>query len=133
MRQVYANWLAHCDVPRAAQPPTVTDWNLFVGPPSSRGMLPAEELARARPPRARPGMFSPRWKELVKPLQDERSRQARLVVTLAEELYLREHGKRPASAQELVGPYLNELPEGFVAEAPDENRRTSELADTAYS
>ncbi len=118
MRQVYANWLAHCDEPAPLQPRTVTDLNLFVGAPSSPRMLPADDLAREldRPGPAR-YVLAP-WKELVKPLQDERSRQAKLVVTLAEELYLREHGKRPASPQELVGPYLTELPEGFVAEPP---------------
>ena len=36
----------------------MTDLNLFVGPPSSPGMLPAEELARELDRPARPGMFS---------------------------------------------------------------------------
>jgi hypothetical protein len=118
VRQVYANWLAHCDEPPALQPRTVTDLNLFAGPSSSSSILPAEELAREldRPGPARHVL--PRWTELQKPLQDERSRQAQLVVRLAEELYLREHGRRPASPQELVGPYLTELPEGFVDETP---------------
>jgi hypothetical protein len=118
VRQVYANWLAHCDEPPALQPRTATDLNLFVGPVSSSSVLPAEELAREldRPGPARHVL--PRWTELQKPLEDERSRQAKLVVTLAEELYLREHGTRPASPQELVGPYLIDLPEGYVAEKP---------------
>jgi hypothetical protein len=120
VRQVYANWLAHCDLPPALQPRIITDLDLFAGAPRSPRMLPAEELGREldRPGAAR-YVLAP-WKELVKPLQDERTRQAKLVVTLAEELYRREHGKRPASPQELVGPYLNELPEGFVAETRDE-------------
>jgi hypothetical protein len=118
VRQVYSNWLAHCDEPPSLQPRSVTDLNLFVGPVSSSSVLPAEELARELD---RPGLARhvlPRWTELLKPLGDERSRQARLVVTLAEELYFRDHGKRPASPQELVGPYLTELPEGYVAEKP---------------
>ena len=118
MRQVYANWLAHCDEPAQLQPHTVTDFNLFAGVPSSPRILPVEELAREldRPGPAR-YVLAP-WHELVKPLQDERARQAKLVVTLAEELYRRKHGKRPASPQELVGPYLTGLPDGFVAETP---------------
>jgi hypothetical protein len=120
VRQVYANWLANCDLPRASQPPAVTGFNLFVAPASSPGTLPADELAREldRPGPAR--YILPSWTELQKALQDERTRQARLVVAIAEELYLREHGKRPASARELVGTYLSELPEGFVDENPDQ-------------
>jgi hypothetical protein len=72
------------------------------------------ELDRAGPARH----VLPRWTELQKPLEDERSRQARLVVTIAGELYRRERGKRPASPRELVGPYLTELPFGFVDEKP---------------
>jgi hypothetical protein len=122
VRQVYANWLAHCDEPAHLQPRTLSDLNLFAATPGSPRMLPAEELAREldRPGPAR-YVLAP-WNDLVKPLQEERSRQAKLVVTLAEELYLREHGKRPASSQELVGPYLSELPAGFAAEPPTRDR-----------
>jgi hypothetical protein len=82
-------------------------------------MLPAVDLASEldRPGPARHVL--PRWAELQKPLQDERSRQARLVVTIAGELFLRERGKRPASPQELVGPYPSALPYGFVDEKPN--------------
>ncbi len=118
VRQVYANWLVHCDEPISMQSRTVTDLNLFSGAAITRGMLPAAELAseldRAGPARH----VLPCWTELQKHLEDERSRQARLVVTLAGELYLRERGKRPASPKDLVGPYLTELPFGLVDEKP---------------
>jgi hypothetical protein len=118
VRQVYANWLIHCDEPISMLSRTVSDFKLFSGSVIVPGMLSAAELVteldRAGPARH----LLPRWTELQKPLEDERSRQARLVVTLAGEIYLRERGKRPASPQELVGPYLNGLPYGFVEEKP---------------
>ncbi len=115
VRQAYANWLAYCDLPPSQQPGTITDLQLFVDPP---GVFPhrlpaaalADELERPGPARH----VLPRLTELQQALRDEQSRQARLVVTLAEELYLREHGTRPSSARDLVGAYINELPQGFV-------------------
>ena len=121
VRQVYANWLAHCDEPVSVQSRTMSDLKLFSGPPFAPGMMPAvdlvNELDRAGPARH----VLPRWTELQKHLEDERSRQARLVVTIAGELYRRERGKRPASPRELVGPYLTEVPFGFVDEKPSGN------------
>jgi hypothetical protein len=121
LRQVYTNWLAHCNKPLAQRPPTMTDLNLFLAPPSSPGMLPAEDIVREL---ASPGLARhvlPRWVELQTALDRERSRQARLVVNLAGELYQRERGNRPASPRLLVGLYLTELPEGFVDEAPTQS------------
>ena len=118
VRQVYANWLVHCDEPISVQTRTMSDLNLFSGPPNVAGMLPAPELVseldRAGPARH----VLPRWTDLQKPLADERSRQLKLVFAIAGELYLREHGKRAASARELVGPYLPELPYGFFDDKP---------------
>ena len=118
VRQVYANWLAHCDEPIAVQFRTMSDLNLFSGPPFAPGMMSAVDLASELDLPGPARHVLPRWAELQKPLQDEQSRQARLVVTIAGELFLRERGKRPASPQELVGPYLGELPYGFVEEKP---------------
>ena len=83
------------------------------------------ELDRAGPARH----VLPRWIELQKPLRDERSRQARLVVTLAGELYLRDRGKRPASAQELVGPYLSEAARRIRDEEPNGIGNSKALAN----
>ncbi len=48
-----------------------------------------------------------------------RADTAKLILTLAEELYAREHaGKYPASPEELVGPYLKALPEGSIPPHP---------------
>ena len=62
VRQVYANWLAHCDEPAQLQPRTITNLELFVGTPNSPRMLPAEDLRASSTARARPGMCSRRGK-----------------------------------------------------------------------
>ena len=55
-------------------------------------------------------------------VEKNRSIQAALVVYLAEQLYTRENGHPPDSPQQLVGPYLKALPEGFVMPADDPAR-----------
>ena len=57
-----------------------------------------------------PEVGRPVW-ELDGPLAQERRCMAALVVTLAEQLYRREHGAPPRSPRDLVGPYLKELPD----------------------
>jgi hypothetical protein len=118
VREVYTNWLVHCDEPVSAQSRTATALKLFSGPAFVGGVLPALDLASELDLPGPARHVLPRWAELQKPLQDEQSRQARLVVTIAGELFLRERGKRPASPQELVGPYLAALPFGLVDEKP---------------
>jgi hypothetical protein len=48
----------------------------------------------------------------------ERVQQARLVVGLAEQLHLRERGALPRSVEELVGTYLERVPEEYQPEPP---------------
>lgn len=52
------------------------------------------------------------------PLARERTRRSALIVRLAAELYRREKGQPPATAGALIGPYLDELPEGIGASDP---------------
>ena len=118
VREAYTNWLVHCDEPISGQSRTITALKLFSGPAFVGGVLPAVDLASELDLPGPARHVLPRWAELQKPLQDEQSRQARLVVTIAGELFLRERGKRPASPQELVGPYLAALPFGLVDEKP---------------
>ena len=115
VRQAYANWLTYCDLPLSQQPRTTTKFHFFVDPPGVfRQRLPAAALAEELNLPGPARHVLPRLTELQQALRDEQSAQARFIVTLAEELYCREHGKRPSSARELVGVYLDELPEGFV-------------------
>lgn len=52
------------------------------------------------------------------PLAQERRRRAALTLILAAELYWREHGAPPSKARDVVGPYLEALPEGINADDP---------------
>ncbi len=49
----------------------------------------------------------------------EKRHHADLVILLAEELYRRDHGAPPASASELVGPYVDHLPDDGSSELDD--------------
>ena len=99
-------------------------------PPAARA-LPPEELAKlidrnvlsshifhGGPYSASSGSF---WKLLWEeggPLVLERPRRSALIVRMAAELHRRETGRMPSKAGELVGPYLESLPEGIAAEDP---------------
>ncbi len=54
----------------------------------------------------------------------ERREHRALVVTLADELYKREHGKPPASEEALVGTYLDRLPSDGSEELDDGSAET---------
>ncbi len=112
--QVYANWLAHCDQPAKQRPATVSPFELFDAPPSRPGMLSVPALIEALDgPRVARHVISP-WSELEKALEAEQTRQAQLVVAIAEQLYERERGQTPPTIRALVGSYLKEIPEGYV-------------------
>jgi hypothetical protein len=51
-------------------------------------------------------------------LAREPRQRAVLIVKLAAELYRREHGRFPATAAALVGPFLKFLPDGIQRDAP---------------
>ncbi|HWE39979.1 MAG TPA: hypothetical protein VG406_25735, partial [Isosphaeraceae bacterium] len=54
----------------------------------------------------------PAYERVEEAVNRERSRQAGLVLTLAEQLYRRDHGgQAPPGPSALVGPYLKALPE----------------------
>jgi len=53
---------------------------------------------------------------LKKSIGRERSMFDALKVQLAEQLYLREHGKPPENLKALIGPHLKSLPDGYAAE-----------------
>lgn len=129
IRLVFANWLAYCDLPAATRPKL-----LGPNPAASNGATPptlnglyatdpsAPANARALPPEVLARWFDstlyakqclPAKFAVDMALARERSVQANLVVTLANELHKREHGDYPAKAEDLVGPYLKALPEGI--------------------
>jgi hypothetical protein len=114
VRQVYANWLARCDEQPRAPMMNELSFELFASAPPIPGALSPGDLTRwLRSPSLADG-FLAHWVQTIDlHFADERARQARLVVSLAEQLYRRERGAMPKSPAELVGPYLKALPDGF--------------------
>jgi hypothetical protein len=127
-RLVYANLLAVCDRPPDRRPPVAATLNVSPAgtptklvdlyepdaafPDAAKALSP-ESIARwfdttvyAR--RLMPAIFN-----VLSAIDRERATQANLVIALANRLYEIERGKPPATFEDLVGPYLKALPEGF--------------------
>ncbi len=132
-RLIFANWLAYGDLPKSRQPPLVDPkWssatkasspaemilgNLFVptdSAPRAARALPAEKIANWYASTIDAGGVGlPTLTNVERTFARERSAQGALLVTLANELYKREHGQYPEKVEELVGPYLKTLPEPY--------------------
>jgi hypothetical protein len=119
-RLVYANWLAHCERPASRwRSGTLLLLNVGGGtgaPATPLGLSPADLsqwydstlFLRHLLNNAVHGGVDSYQSYLVR----RSTNQAKLILTLAEQLYAREHGGRlPASPRDLVGPYLRTLPE----------------------
>jgi hypothetical protein len=123
-RLIYANWLSVGDLPdheRARRRRQIGDWTYFDPPPDapeSARLLGLEDLDR--------WLLSTRYirsllisiNALEKASDREAATRASLVVHLAERLYARENGKEPPSIEALVGPYLKEIPPGYLPPEP---------------
>jgi hypothetical protein len=130
-RLIVANQLAYCDLPSARRPPKVSraptlptkgpTWDLLrdlyevdeTAPAPARA-LPAEDLARWYTSTIYAEICLPNLGGIDKALARERGVQASLLIALANQLYLKEHGKAAETVEELVGPYLKTLPAGYV-------------------
>ena len=129
-RLVYANLLSVCDLPARSRPPVVCSLPNLTG----RGGTPTllvnlyavdasmPESARALPPAKILEWYqstlyarhlTPALINIMKAVDTERVTQANLVIALANRLYEVERGKPPETFEELVGPYLKALPEGY--------------------
>ncbi len=130
LRMIFANWLAYCDLPPSLQPPRVLPGSgiqasgpaklllegLFVvgdDAPGPARALPPEKLAQWYASTLDAKMAIPAFVAVEKAVAGERSVQSALLFNLANELYKREHGQYPERVEELVGPYLKALPEGY--------------------
>jgi len=122
IRLAFANWLAQCDRLPAKRPAIGKEaGDLFDADPS------APEAARALSPGAvrewlkttrMASYYLPAFSAFQRAMDRDRRTLAGLKVTLAEQLYLREHGRPPKTLGALVGPDLPGLPEGFEAGDP---------------
>jgi hypothetical protein len=130
IRMIFANWLAYCDLPVPQQPPRVLPNPKITSKSPAKALLAdlyaiddtAPAPARALAPEKLANWFAstvdaeialPAFAGIHKAIARERSAQDALLFTLANELYQREHGHHPEHNEELVGPYLKALPEGY--------------------
>jgi hypothetical protein len=120
-RLMVANWMAQLDkLPARRSKLFRVDPSIYgadpAAPPASRA-LPPEELSRWLDSSLLASRYFRGLGKFGWALDRERTRQAKLVVHLADQLYRREHGGPPHSPGALVGPYLKALPEGFEQDA----------------
>jgi hypothetical protein len=134
-RLIYANLLAACDRPPDRRPPVAA--TLSITKPGGTKVFDLYEPDAAFPEAAK--ALSPEkihlWFDsslyarhltsaffnFIKTADGERLAQANLVIALANRLYELERGKTAATVEELVGPYLKALPEGYppLIDAPE--------------
>jgi hypothetical protein len=128
----FANWIAHAQDPdpRHRQPVKIASFVFdklntsiaffSVGPEapgSAKNLQPADLASRLLTARdAKALLLQWQWPSIR---IGEKREHAKLVLLLAEQLYRREHGNPPRSDQELVGPYLDHLPDDGSDELPD--------------
>ena len=130
VRLVFANWLAYCDRPPGQRPPRVVPNPKLPLESRSRALLAdlyAIDATAPGPARALPPQKLANWygstidalmaltyfDALERAIARERSLQGNLLVALASGLHLREHGEYPGTVEDLVGPYLKALPDGY--------------------
>ena len=120
IRLVWANWLSVAGLPAGERLKRVhkLEHGFFYDPPPD-----APEPVRRLTPQALDRLVgSTRYlgpmllgfDNLDKAQRDEAAMRAALIVYLAEQLYHCEVGRAPGSTEQLVGPYLKALPEGYV-------------------
>jgi hypothetical protein len=120
LRLIFANWLSVGILPESerAQRTKIGRYGPVYDPP-----VGAPKVAGLFTPAQRDAwidttlylrLILPSLESFDKAEAREASLRAGLIVRLAEELFKREHGKLPDSLQQLIGPYLKSLPEGYI-------------------
>jgi hypothetical protein len=132
LRLLFANWLAHVEIPELMQKRPAVRAILSIGttaisipiypvsPPAPAGALaiPPREVASwlASTNDAKKLFYACEWPYIF---NLERRGYRELVITLAGELYHRECGVLPPSEEALVGTYLKSLPDDGWADVDD--------------
>ncbi len=120
IRLVWANWLSAAALPpegRLRRGHKLPNGYFYDPPPDA-----SESVRRLTPETLDRWVGSTRYlramlpgiDNLDKAQRNEAEMRASLIVFLAEQLYHRENGRAPSSPDQLVGPYLKALPEGYV-------------------
>jgi hypothetical protein len=114
-RLIFTNWIAHADGIRPFRSKLTDAYpDLFMNQPAT----PAQ--SRVYPSRLSDWLVTSRLQNIGLPNYDSHNQWREkeqaiidaVIMRLATELYIRDHGKRPYSDRELIGPYLERLPEG---------------------
>jgi hypothetical protein len=129
IRLVWANWLAAADLPvgqRLARGHKLGRGYYYDPPPDAPEAvrtLTSERIDRWVGSTRYLRAMLPGIDNIDKAEANESVMRAALVMELAERLYIRENGRPPDSPDQLVGPYLKALPEGYPRPA-DENSKS---------
>jgi hypothetical protein len=118
-RLITANLLSACDLPPEERKQRVRQFGkltLLAPAPGDQSAISLEELARwFESTRYAKELLSPWLNVEQNALARDETARAGLIIHLAEQLYKREKGREPTSVEELVGPYLKVIPQGYVA------------------
>ena len=127
IRLVFANLLATCDLhperrppvacslpnPDPASRPEVDLCSLDDSAPASARALPPEKILQWFNTTLFASRILPSFSTFIKSIDRERITQANLLIALANRLFEIERGQPAETVEELVGPYLKALPEGY--------------------
>jgi hypothetical protein len=114
IRLIFANWLAHVDQPASMRPAlTRTEPPLFTNTTRELAGLSPEAVERWFRSTTLAYEFLPAVMNAQKAVDRDRRHWGSIEVALAEQLHRREHGVPPRALGELVGPFLERLPEGY--------------------
>ena len=132
IRMIFANWLAYADLSPSRRPPKAlvsSSQRRLNGPadailsdlfvvgddaPAQAKALPPEKLARWFASTLDAKLALPAYTNVDRATTGEGPVRDAMLFALANELYKREHGRYPEKNEELVGPYLKELPPGYA-------------------
>lgn len=128
---LFAHWLAHADDPPQSRPrmmETRVDGNhsypnfpyyVAQGQKDAAHLLSNEKIYAWHQSTVYLKHLAIRFVWSLPACDSERTGQRIMLITLAEQLYQREHGKLPESADDLLSAgYLKELPEGYGKDRP---------------
>jgi hypothetical protein len=122
VRLILANWLSACDEPDEARQARAVQFGklvLFRPAPGESAPIEPAELARWFETTVYARRIFHQWLNLATAKSNDERARATLIIHLAGKLYAKEHGKEPASPEDLVGPYLKALPAGYPRIAPN--------------
>jgi hypothetical protein len=118
---MFANWLSQCEKPASDRLRMVgTSANpqlLYDVEPHPGALQPMEMITRTQSALFAKATFldyAAAYGGVQRAYDRDRIQRARLVIALAEQLYVRKFGKRPASPDDLIGTCIDRFPDGYI-------------------